>query len=188
MGLVREERRARRMASVSGRVAPAGEPTHCGPMSRWVAVASILVFLFAVGCGEANRDGGDSSIGGRVDSGIAGTVVAGPGCPVGQEGTPCPGQPVRARLSVRVGPSDKRVPGARGVVVAKGRSNDEGRFRIAVPPGDYVVDQYRLRVLAESDPRDAGAPTGGGVHLLVRDPGPPSGGAPGNGRGVERHR
>lgn len=61
---------------------------------------------------------------------------AGPTCPVEQSGNPCPPDwPVETSL---------RLERADGTVVAKGRSNSNGNFRIAAPPGKYrlVADDY----------------------------------------------
>jgi hypothetical protein len=86
--------------------------------------------VFTVACGTA---------GGRTpSSGIAGRVLAGPTCPV--ERVPpspqCAPRPLAARL--RIHPVGKRSP------VEVVRSGPDGRFRVRLPPGNYV-----LRPLAE---------------------------------------
>ncbi len=70
---------------------------------------------------------------GGLDSGIAGKVVAGPTCPV--ERVPpdprCEPRPLSARLEVRLAGS----AGAWRTV----RSASNGRFRVKLAPGAYVV-------------------------------------------------
>jgi hypothetical protein len=63
---------------------------------------------------------------------VTGVVLLGPQCPVEVEGSPCPDQPVAAELRVlEAGSND---------VVATVRSGDDGRFRVALPPGSYVIE------------------------------------------------
>jgi hypothetical protein len=90
--------------------------------------AVILVLLIASLLGSCGDDAG-----GEGSSGIAGRAVLGPTCPVEREGTPCPDQPYDgARLRI--------VDRGTGDVVATVTTDDQGRFRVAVAPGDYVVD------------------------------------------------
>ena len=59
--------------------------------------------------------------------------MLGPVCPVEREGTPCPDRPyagARLRITER-GASD---------VVTTVTADDEGRFVVQLPPGEYVVD------------------------------------------------
>lgn len=66
------------------------------------------------------------------DSGIAGRVLIGPVCPVVQVGQDCADRPFRASIRIRrVGES---------TVVATARSGKNGRFRVALPAGRYVLD------------------------------------------------
>jgi hypothetical protein len=72
--------------------------------------------------------------GGRAapaDSGIEGRVLIGPMCPVVQEGVPCPDEPYEATIRVR----DES-----GEVVATVRSAADGRFRVDLVPGRYVLE------------------------------------------------
>lgn len=62
-------------------------------------------------------------------SGIAGTVAAGPTCPVEQVGKACPPAPVTATVEARIG--------AR--IVGSARTSATGTYRMAVPPGSYSV-------------------------------------------------
>jgi hypothetical protein len=65
-----------------------------------------------------------------VDSGIQGQVSIGPLCPVEQVGVPCPDQPYQAILTVRA-PDGRRV--------ARFSTDAQGRFRIALSPGSYIL-------------------------------------------------
>lgn len=64
------------------------------------------------------------------DSGVRGQVLIGPMCPVVREGTPCPDQPFQATVAV--------VDEA-GVTLTAFRSGEDGRFRVALPPGRYTL-------------------------------------------------
>jgi hypothetical protein len=90
-------------------------------MRRMRAISILLLFLVAC----AGR--GPSSSG---DSGIRGTVLLGPTCPVETLESPCPDRPL-ADVVVRV------LRG--GGVVATVRSDDGGHFAVALDPGRYEV-------------------------------------------------
>lgn len=91
-------------------------------MSRFLLVFVALVL--PAGCG--GEDAGPPT-----DSGIAGLVLIGPQCPVVQEGEPCPDEPFEAELRVRAGSDDD---------VLTTRSGPDGRFRLPLAPGHYVVE------------------------------------------------
>ncbi len=76
-------------------------------------------------------------------SGIEGLVTIGPACPVAEEGRPCPDRPYRAQISVRDAHSDR--------VVTTFTSGEDGRFRVDLPPGGYILDPGEPRLL--TDPR-----------------------------------
>jgi hypothetical protein len=90
--------------------------------------------LLAVSLALALKPEKESTRAVRLDSGVIGRVIASPCHPgpvvSGVEYPPCPGHygPVRI-LSGR----DARV-------IAEGHTDKEGHFRIALPPGRYVVD------------------------------------------------
>jgi hypothetical protein len=65
-----------------------------------------------------------------LDSGISGLTVAGPQCPVQVAGQPCPPKPVSAHVAVQ---------DAAGHELATFVSDAQGRYRVALPPGDYVL-------------------------------------------------
>lgn len=72
------------------------------------------------------------------DGGVRGQVHLGPTCPVVQQGVPCDDAPA-ADVEVTVA---RQVPGdayTAGAVVARGRTDANGHFRIDVAPGSYVV-------------------------------------------------
>jgi hypothetical protein len=89
---------------------------------RPMRVISILL-LFLVACAGRGPSSSD-------DSGIRGTVLLGPTCPVETLESPCPDRPL-ADVEIRV---------FRGSdVVATVRSDGEGRFAVALDPGRYEV-------------------------------------------------
>lgn len=65
-----------------------------------------------------------------TDSGIQGQVFVGPMCPVVQEGTECPDQPYETTLVILQldGREVKRVD-----------TDEQGRFRVPLAPGDYSL-------------------------------------------------
>jgi hypothetical protein len=63
-------------------------------------------------------------------SGIEGQVLLGPMCPVVQEGQACPHQPYQATLTV-FSPN--------GLQIAQFQSDEQGRFRVALVPGEYIL-------------------------------------------------
>jgi hypothetical protein len=89
--------------------------------SPWIVVGPALVALLV---------GIASCSGGRGTSGVRGVIVAGPQCPVEQLGSPCPDQPF---------PGTVRATALDGSVVAEVESDGEGRFRMPLDPGSYVL-------------------------------------------------
>jgi hypothetical protein len=91
-----------------------------------------LVMAFPTGCG-VHHPGTTQD-----HSGVAGRVRVGPQCPVQTEGDPCEDKPgAGARVTVA-----KQPPGgsdAGGDVVARTTTDADGNYRVAVPPGTYVV-------------------------------------------------
>jgi hypothetical protein len=85
----------------------------------------VLASLCALGLGGC----GGGSGGAGLTSGIQGVVQAGPTCPVEQVGSPCPDRPV---------PSTVRAIGTDGHI-AEGKTDDQGRFRLPLEPGTYIV-------------------------------------------------
>jgi hypothetical protein len=94
--------------------------------------ALALAVSLLAGCGDQGQGPA------RDRSGVVGRVHLGPQCPVEIEGEPCPDEPA-AGSTVTVA---KRLPGesnAAGEVVARTTTDADGRYRLAVPPGSYVV-------------------------------------------------
>ncbi len=88
-------------------------------MAVGCAVLFALVWLTACGPNDV-----------PADTGVRGTVLVGPMCPVVQMGTDCPDKPLQAELEVTG--SDKKV-------IARSRSDFAGRFEIPLAPGDYTL-------------------------------------------------
>lgn len=65
-----------------------------------------------------------------INSGIRGEVLIGPMCPVIQEGVPCPDQPYQASLTVLT---------LNGRKVLRIETDEAGRFKGLLPPGDYIL-------------------------------------------------
>jgi hypothetical protein len=84
-------------------------------------------------------------------SGVAGMARVDAGCPVLRPGETCPMRPVRARITVTA-------PGASAVLAAV-TSTPEGRFRIGLAPGTYV--------LTGRNTTGAAVPTAMPVHVRV---------------------
>jgi len=78
-------------------------------------------------------------------SGVEGVVQAGPTCPVERENSPCPPRPVATDVVV----SDRA-----GRTVARTRSGDDGRFRVRVGAGQYVLKANTGGGYPRCDPTD----------------------------------
>jgi hypothetical protein len=84
----------------------------------------VLALVAAVAaCGAAARP--------PTDSGVRGRVFIGPLCPVVQEGVPCPDAPFEASIRIRR---------ESGKAVKTVRSGKDGRFRVNLAPGRYVLE------------------------------------------------
>lgn len=88
------------------------------------ALAILLTACLLTACGNQTPES-------KPDSGVQGAVVSGPQCPVETIEEPCPDLPVSG-IVVRVSTPD-------GSVAAATRTDAEGRFEVAVAPGEYVV-------------------------------------------------
>lgn len=92
-------------------------------MRRIVPLLALVAVVLAACADEAPGD--------EVRSGVRGVVLAGPQCPVEQEGSPCPDLPL-PDVDVRALQD--------GSVVGSDRTDDQGRFELLLAPGDYVVE------------------------------------------------
>src|SRR6266511_4129089 len=85
-----------------------------------IAAAGAMLF----GCAEHARSATPAS-------GIVGVTMVDQGCPILHDPAPCPEKPLQARITVMRPGSWK--------VVAQAESDAEGRFRVALEPGPYVL-------------------------------------------------
>jgi hypothetical protein len=100
-------------------------------MTGGVLTVALVVSSLA-GCGA--RDLGTT----RDRSGVAGRVHLGPQCPVETGGDPCEDKPAAGSRVIVATPLPGN-PGAAGEVVARTTTDADGSYRVAVPPGTYVV-------------------------------------------------
>jgi hypothetical protein len=88
--------------------------------------------LLLVGAGTLGLAGCPLPIPSDLDSGITGTVLAGPQCPVVDPNNPaCADKPLAATIIVRT-------PG--GLLVTQFTSDDSGQFHVPLFPGTYTLD------------------------------------------------
>jgi hypothetical protein len=87
--------------------------------------------LLATLLATATSCGGTDSSSSSGDSGIKGRVMIGPVCPAPQPDTPCPNEPYEAELQI--------VRASTSEVATVVRSDSDGRFSVALPPGRYVI-------------------------------------------------
>lgn len=85
----------------------------------------LTILLSAVGCGSSDL------LGPEAHQGIEGLVLLGPQCPVQTEDDPCPDLPYQAWIRVRH---------ADGGIITRIRSDEDGRFRVGLRPGKYILD------------------------------------------------
>lgn len=78
----------------------------------------------------ASACGPDALLGPDADQGVDGLVLLGPICPVQSLEDPCPDQPYSTRIDIlTVG----------GAHVTTTRSDEDGRFRVGLRPGRYLL-------------------------------------------------
>lgn len=93
---------------------------------RYALVLAVGAMLAVAGLSQC---GGDTTP--TPTSGIDGTVTIGPTCPVEIEGaTECAPRPFEATITVVDSDGDE---------VATARSDEAGRLRVALPPGEYTL-------------------------------------------------
>lgn len=93
-------------------------------MHRFLMASIAALALALVACGDDANDG-------ALDSGIRGQALAGPQCPVVQEGSPCPDAPVEASVDVLSATGDR---------VTTFTTGADGRFELDLPAGEYTLD------------------------------------------------
>lgn len=100
---------------------------------------------------------------GAPDTGIAGIATAGPVCPV-ERNPPdpsCAPRPVAgATIVIRDGS---------GAQVAVAISGADGAYRVAVPPGEYVVDAQPVQGLLGTAPKQAATVEAGAMTDIPLD-------------------
>jgi hypothetical protein len=116
-------------------------------------IASATILLSAcghVGAGAAVVSTPTAS----ADSGVQGTVMVGPSSPVSSASAQPTGQPVAVQIEVWSASqgNKKASPQPATTIVARGASDASGRFRIALPPGQYrltpVSNDPQLRAVS----------------------------------------
>ncbi len=85
-----------------------------------------------------------------AESGIEGQATIGPMCPVMREGQECPDQPYQTPLIIL----DNQ-----GHQIARIETDAEGKFRLNLPPGDYIIHP--------EIPADRPIPTAADVQVTV---------------------
>lgn len=113
-------------------------------MTKRNATLALILTLatLLVGCAK--------SVSAPSDSGITGIALLGPTCPVERVGTPCPDEPMAgAQILVKRG----------GETVATVTTGDDGRFRVELDPGEYVLEPV--------SPSETGLPFGKPMNVRV---------------------
>lgn len=98
-------------------------------------LASVLLVLTLTACpsflkSSSLESGGEgNTVPGTGSSGIEGTVLVGPQCPVVRVGEECPDKPLAATIAVKMGEK----------LVARFSSSAEGKFRVPLEAGAYTL-------------------------------------------------
>jgi hypothetical protein len=111
------------------------------------------LLVLAVACGAAGPAGSVTG-----DSGIEGTVLIGPTCPVESVEHPCPDRPLAADVVVST---------SGGKEVATVHSGSDGRFRIGLRPGGYVLTVANREGIQVAKPVAVMVPPRGFVQVTV---------------------
>jgi len=82
----------------------------------------VTLFIILTACTSTNPT--------PTDSGVEGQVFIGPMCPVVQAGQECPDQPYQAVLTVN---------SPKGERIVQVQTEEDGTFKIPLPPGEYVL-------------------------------------------------
>jgi hypothetical protein len=88
-------------------------------------IGALVILLSLAACGSGGL------LGPSAPQGIEGLVLLGPQCPVQTLDDPCPDLPYQAWLMIRRKGGD---------LVTRIRSDEEGKFRVGLPPGIYTLD------------------------------------------------
>jgi hypothetical protein len=114
-----------------------------------VKIATIVLALMLAACASEPS----------MSSGIDGIVLYGPVCPVETVSSPCPDRPYQADVRI--------VERTSGRTVATVRSGDDGRFRIALEPGEYTLQAVADTPIGGGKPVDVTVVAGEYVQVTV---------------------
>ncbi len=89
----------------------------------------LVVLTLTTACGGHLLPAAPTANPAEPESGITGQVTIGPACPVLRVESPCPDKPYQTTLVV-MDPLGERA-------MAKIQTGVDGRYRLALPPGDY---------------------------------------------------
>ena len=91
-------------------------------------------------------------------SGIEGQVLIGPLCPVVQQGQECPDQPYQATLTIN---------NANGVQITRFQTDEQGRFKISLVPGEYILHPESPNSLPYAGDQTLTVQTGAYTQIVV---------------------
>lgn len=94
-----------------------------------------------------------------ADSGVEGQVLIGPMCPVVQVGQECPDQPYQATLTVN---------SLGGERIAQVQTDGQGRFKIPLEPGEYILHPESPNVMPFAPEQTFTVRAGVFTHVTVQ--------------------
>jgi hypothetical protein len=112
-----------------------------------VALCSALI---TAGCSAVSPAAGAS--------GVEGIAEADPQCPISAPGAVCPPEPVSRTVAVR---------GAERREIARFTSAADGRFRVALPPGTYTLEEVVAKPPPSLKPVTVTVTPGHFVHVVL---------------------
>jgi hypothetical protein len=116
-----------------------------------IVLALAISVLALASCGE-------EASGTKAGTGARGVVLAGPQCPVEQEGSPCPDEPM-SNVEVQAT--------AGGSVVGTARTDAAGRFELLLEPGDYLIEAVLPAGPPSAKPTSVTVPPHGFAQVTV---------------------
>jgi hypothetical protein len=125
-------------------------------MRRWTILLSATAIAVAMAMAACGGGGGSP----RIDSGIRGTVMIGPACPVQRVGLDCADEPYATELRIVDPVSGKRV--------AEASSDASGHFEVALPPASYRLEPASSKSPPSAQPVDANVPPHHYVRVAIR--------------------
>ena len=99
-------------------------------MARFGALAATAALALTVGCGPSADAPAPDVPSAPAATGVQGSTVVDEGCPALPVGSPCPQRSIRAWVIVL---------NRDGREVTRVDTGDDGRFRISLPAGDYIL-------------------------------------------------